>query len=317
MAEAVPAVARALPPARDVGVGRAGVVPVLDLAAERRVAVGALAALGAVLGPEHRPRRARPDQVANRRHRERRARDRRPRQRAAPGGSPLEQPSEPRQEMVAGAHGRSHAPQARGTTVYTSTVAYSAAGDPDQQRHRLRRRPFQQPAEAAGAGDRRGQHQRPQQRAGDPVAGGHRKVVLSKASARHATAHEDGSHRREQRVGDRQRDPQGGHWIHGAREAERHLAGGQRADHPGARPERRRGNGRCAQLRGPRHAQQERGDDERRRERGAHRARSAARRSSTVLAALAGSISRATTRSSSSCTSGSARSEASSSRRIR
>ena len=77
MAQARGPGSRALPPAGDVGAIRARVPPVLDLAAERRVAVGAQAGLQCS-GRDHRPRRPGPDQVAHRRHRERRPRHRRP-----------------------------------------------------------------------------------------------------------------------------------------------------------------------------------------------------------------------------------------------
>src|SRR4051812_18364659 len=88
-AEALAAVRRALPPAGRVGVRRARVLPVVDLAAEGGVAVGAQAARAAAR-PDHPPRRGRLQQVAQRPDRERRSHERSAREQPAPRGTPLE-----------------------------------------------------------------------------------------------------------------------------------------------------------------------------------------------------------------------------------
>src|SRR5579884_585151 len=81
-AQAAALVRGALPPAGDVGPVRAAIVALLDLAAERGVAVCAKAA-GAAAGADLRPGGSRPDQIANRSDRERRPGDRYARQRPA------------------------------------------------------------------------------------------------------------------------------------------------------------------------------------------------------------------------------------------
>ncbi len=94
------AVVGAFPPARDVGAGGAAVAALLQLAAERGIAVVAARARGAVAGPDHRPGRPRPHQVADGRHGERRAGDRRPGQGAAARDAPLEQRADRQREAL-------------------------------------------------------------------------------------------------------------------------------------------------------------------------------------------------------------------------
>src|SRR3954447_13447257 len=88
-AEAFASVRRALPPTGRVGVRRAGVLAVAQLAAERRVAIRAKAAR-AVARPDDGPGRGRVQQVAQRPDRQRGADERRARDQAAPRRSSLE-----------------------------------------------------------------------------------------------------------------------------------------------------------------------------------------------------------------------------------
>src|SRR5439155_14490676 len=89
-AEASAAVARALPPAADIRVGRAGVEAVVDRAAEGRPAVAAPASRGAPAAGDDRPGRLRAEEVAERSDRERRPGQGQANEQAAPGGALLE-----------------------------------------------------------------------------------------------------------------------------------------------------------------------------------------------------------------------------------
>src|SRR5436190_9229771 len=88
-AEALAAVRRVLPPAGRVGVRWARVAAVVDLAAERGVAVGAQA-VRAVARADDAPRRGGLEQVAERPDGERRPDQRRAREQPAPRRAPLE-----------------------------------------------------------------------------------------------------------------------------------------------------------------------------------------------------------------------------------
>src|SRR5439155_15407507 len=100
VAETAAPVAGALPPAGDVGSIRAAVASVLDLAAERRIAVGAEARPAAAWS-DHRPRGLRPDEVTDGRHGKRRTRKRRTRERSAAREPPLEQRAHARRKSLA------------------------------------------------------------------------------------------------------------------------------------------------------------------------------------------------------------------------
>src|SRR4051812_31918081 len=87
--QSLPAIRGALPPAGGVGVRRARVLARAQLAAERRVAVGAEPAR-AVARPDHGPRRGRVQEITQRADRERRAHQCRAREQPPPRRAPLE-----------------------------------------------------------------------------------------------------------------------------------------------------------------------------------------------------------------------------------
>src|SRR5581483_2494700 len=115
----------AFPPSRHVRAVGACVLAALDLAAECRVPVQTKAG-ATVAGPNDRPRRTRPHEIADRCHREGRACHSRLGQRAAPGGAALQQRSDRGGEALGEAHRALQAAHASGSSVYAITVAYAA-----------------------------------------------------------------------------------------------------------------------------------------------------------------------------------------------